>query len=164
VLGTFAIYYREPRRPSADELHLIEASTSLARIAIERRGVTAALRQAEEHLRRLFAASPLPIFELDLDGHFRMWNAAAERVFGWTAEDALDAPKRVVDASNLEMFAELRERVLRGEPITGTKVKRRRKDGTEIVMTLHVAPLFDGDGTVTGLIAVTDVADETSAS
>ncbi|MFA6957801.1 MAG: PAS domain S-box protein [Thermoanaerobaculia bacterium] len=163
VLGTFAVYYREPRHPSADELHLIEASTSLARIAIERRGVTSALRQAEEHLRRLFAASPLPIFELDLDGHFRMWNAAAERVFGWTEQDALDAPKRVVDASNLEMFAELRERVLRGEPITGAKVKRRRKDGTEISMSLHVAPLLDGDGKVTGLIAVTDVAGEPSA-
>jgi PAS domain S-box-containing protein len=157
VLGTFAIYYREPRRPSAKELNVIETSTSLARIAIERRGVTGALRHAEEHLRKLFAASPLPIFELDLEGHFRMWNAAAERVFGWTTEDALDAPKRVVDSSNLEMFEELRERVLRGEVIAGATVKRRRRDGTELPMTLHVAPLLDENGTVTGLIAVTDV-------
>jgi len=157
VLGTFAIYYREPRRPSAEELHIIEASTSLARIAIERHEVTGALRHAEEHLRQLFAASPLPIFELDLEGHFRMWNAAAERVFGWSPHDALEAKTRVVDSSNLEMFAELRERVLRGELIIGEKVKRRRKDGSEIPMTLNVAPLLDGEGNVTGLIAVTDV-------
>jgi hypothetical protein len=60
------------------------------------------------------------------------------------------------------MFAELRERVLRGEPIFGAKVRRRRKDGTEVVMTLHVAPLVGPDGKVSGLIAVTDVGDGTS--
>jgi len=163
VLGTFAANYREPRRPSAEELHIIEASTSLARIAIERLRFTGALSHAEEHLRQVFAASPLPIFELDLEGHFKMWNAAAERVFGWSAQDVLEAPARVVDSSNLEMFAQLRERVLGGELIIGEKVKRRRKDGREIPMILNVAPLLDGDGKVTGLIAVTDVADETSA-
>lgn len=157
VRGTFAVYYHEPRRPSPEDLHAIDVATSLASIAIERREATAALRQAEGHIRQMFAASPLPIFELDLDGHFRMWNAAAERVFGWTAEDAREAPRRIVDASNLEMFAELRERVLRGEQIVGAKVRRRRRDGTEIPLTLHVAPLVDSDGKVSGLIAVTDV-------
>lgn len=163
LLGTFAIYYHERRRPSPDELRIIDLATSLARVAIERRGVSGALRHAEEHLRQLFAASPLPIFELDLDGHFIMWNAAAERVFGWTAADALDAPGRVVDSSNLEMFAELRDRVIRGELIIGATVKRRRRDGTEILITLNVAPLRDDDGTVTGLIAVTDVGNDDRA-
>lgn len=157
VLGTFAIYYREPRSPSSEELHVIDVAASLVRIAIERRDVIGALRHAEEHIRKVFAASPLPIFELDLEGHFLMWNAAAERVFGWKPQDALETRRRVIDASNLEMFNELREHVLRGEPILGAKVKRRRRDGSEIPMTLHVAPLLDAEGKVSGLIAVTDV-------
>ena len=137
---------------------MIELASSLASVAIERRHASSALRGAEEHIRQIFAASPLPIFELDLEGHFRMWNAAAERVFGWTSEDVLAAPNRIVDETNLEEFAELRDRVLRGERIVGAKVHRRRKDGSTISLTLHVAPLVDPDGTVTGLIAVTDAA------
>lgn len=157
LLGTFAIYYRERRRPTPEEIKVIELATSIARIAIERRHAVGALRLAEEHIRQMFAASPLPIFELDLEGHFRMWNAAAERVFGWSSEDVLAAPNRIVDESNLEQFAELRDRVLRGERIVGAKVQRRRRDGSVIPLTLHVAPLVDADGTVTGIIAVTDV-------
>lgn len=157
LLGTFAIYYRERRRPTPAEIRVIELASSLARVAIERRHAGGALRHAEEHIRQVFAASPLPIFELDLEGHFRMWNAAAERVFGWTSEDVLAAPNRIVDETNLEEFAELRDRVLRGERIVGAKVQRRRKDGSVIRLVLHVAPLLAADGTVTGLIAVTDV-------
>jgi len=145
------------RRPSPPEIEVIELATSLARIAIERRHAVGALRQAEEHIRQVFAASPLPIFELDLEGHFRMWNAAAERVFGWTSEDLVAAPERIVDESNLGQFAELRDRVLRGELIIDARVQRRRRDGSVIPLTLHVAPLVDETGKVTGLIAVTDV-------
>ncbi|MGK2858683.1 MAG: PAS domain S-box protein [Thermoanaerobaculia bacterium] len=160
LLGTFAIYYRQRRTPSPAEIEVIELATSLARIAIERRHAVGALRHAEEHIRQVFAASPLPIFELDLDGHFRMWNAAAERVFGWTSDDLAAAPNRIVDESNLEQFAELRDRVLRGELIIDARVRRQRRDGSVIPLTLHVAPLVDETGKVTGLIAVTDVVSD----
>ncbi len=164
LLGTFAIYYRERRRPSPAEIHVIELASALARVAIERRNVLGALRLAEEHIRKVFAASPLPIFELDLDGHFRMWNAAAERVFGWTSADVLAAPNRIVDETNLEQFEELRDRVLRGELVIDAKVRRRRKDGSVIPLTLHVAPLLDETGKVAGIIAVTDTPRSDSTS
>jgi PAS domain S-box-containing protein len=54
LLGTFAIYYREPRRPSPVEIRTIELAAALARVAIERRNVLGALRDAEEHLRKVF--------------------------------------------------------------------------------------------------------------
>src|SRR5437868_895946 len=50
VLGTFAIYYREPRSPTPQELELIEQITHLASIAIERAQAEEALRQAQADL------------------------------------------------------------------------------------------------------------------
>ncbi len=50
VLGTFAMYYREPRSPSAEDLELIEISTHLAGIAIERKRAEEALRRAHDEL------------------------------------------------------------------------------------------------------------------
>src|SRR5712672_334416 len=50
VLGTFAIYYREPRSPTAQEHDLIDQITHLASIAIEREQAEEALRQAQADL------------------------------------------------------------------------------------------------------------------
>jgi signal transduction histidine kinase len=50
VLGTFATYYREPRRPTPQEHMFIEQITHLASIAIEREQAEAALRQAQADL------------------------------------------------------------------------------------------------------------------
>jgi signal transduction histidine kinase len=50
VLGTFAIYYREPRTPTAHEHNIIEQITHLASIAMEREQAEAALRQAQADL------------------------------------------------------------------------------------------------------------------
>jgi signal transduction histidine kinase len=50
VLGTFAIYYREPRTPTAQEHNVIERITHLASIAVEREHAEAALRQAQADL------------------------------------------------------------------------------------------------------------------
>jgi PAS domain S-box-containing protein len=50
VLGTFATYYREPRRPSSQEHNVIERITNLASIAVERKEAEEKLRQSEAHL------------------------------------------------------------------------------------------------------------------
>jgi signal transduction histidine kinase/FixJ family two-component response regulator len=48
VLGTFAIYYREPRSPTSEDLGLIELATHLVRIAVERDRAEQALRTSEQ--------------------------------------------------------------------------------------------------------------------
>ena len=52
VLGTFAIYYREPRRPTPEEHNVIEQITHLASIAVERDEAQAELRASEDALRQ----------------------------------------------------------------------------------------------------------------
>lgn len=51
ILGTFAIYWREPRSPTSEHQKIIEQTTHLAAIAIEHKRTEAALRESEEALR-----------------------------------------------------------------------------------------------------------------
>jgi PAS domain-containing protein len=61
VLGSFAIYYREPRLPSSDELRLIDVAVHLARIAIERWETEQELHLSEERFAKAFKANPQPM-------------------------------------------------------------------------------------------------------
>jgi PAS domain S-box-containing protein len=72
VLGTFAIYWREPRAPSAQQRHQLEQFTHLASIALERDGATGALRRSEERYALAMAASG--------DGHWD-WDIPSDRVY-----------------------------------------------------------------------------------
>jgi PAS domain S-box-containing protein len=58
VLGTFAVYYREPRGPEADHLHMVECATHLAGIAIEREHAEEELHAVENRYRTLVEHLP----------------------------------------------------------------------------------------------------------
>jgi diguanylate cyclase (GGDEF)-like protein/PAS domain S-box-containing protein len=49
VLGTFALYYREPRRPTPEDLALLQVASGLAAVAIEQRGLTDRLAHQAHH-------------------------------------------------------------------------------------------------------------------
>src|SRR5437762_6682320 len=61
VLGTFAMYYYEPRTPTTAEQQLITTATDLAGIAIERRQAEEALRESEERFSKAFHTNPAPL-------------------------------------------------------------------------------------------------------
>jgi PAS domain S-box-containing protein len=82
VLGTFCIYGRETRSPSAQDLGLIEKATHLARVAIERDRAEAALRASEEKYRDLINASPDAICVIDADRKFVLVNPAGVELSG----------------------------------------------------------------------------------
>jgi PAS domain S-box-containing protein len=82
VLGTFCIYGRETRSPSAQDLGLIEKATHLARVAIERDRAEAALRASEEKYRDLINASPDAICVIDADRKHALVNPAGVELSG----------------------------------------------------------------------------------
>jgi PAS domain S-box-containing protein len=82
ILGTFAMYYREPRRPDHADLELITFAAHVAGIAIERSRTVEALRAGEEHFRALVESAPVCIYELDTDGAFLSMNPAGLRHIG----------------------------------------------------------------------------------
>jgi diguanylate cyclase (GGDEF)-like protein len=65
VLGAFAIFQREPRRPSVAHLALIEQASRLAGIAIEQAKAGVALRAGEARFRSLYDHAPVALWEQD---------------------------------------------------------------------------------------------------
>jgi PAS domain-containing protein len=121
ALGTFAIYYREPRHRTPYEDNIIERVTHLASIAIER-------EQAEEAQLRLgaiVASSDDAIISKTLGGIMTSWNAGAQRIFGYTVEEAVGSPITILippDRQDEESL--IIDRVRRGDSVdhfeTGT--------------------------------------------
>src|SRR5438552_12418161 len=87
VLGTFCIYERETRSPSAHDLELIEKATYLARVAIERDRAEADLRTSEQKYRDLINASPDAICVLDADSKCVLVNPAGVELAGRPEEE-----------------------------------------------------------------------------
>jgi diguanylate cyclase (GGDEF)-like protein/PAS domain S-box-containing protein len=123
------------------------------------RRIEASLREANEFLSAIVENAPVAIYTTGLDGSINLWNAAAERTFGFTREQAQGGLAPFVPPEKREEARLLRERVLAGEVITGLELERRRADGTTIVINGSAAPLRDETGRVIGLlVACVDVS------
>jgi len=68
VLGTFCMYYHEPRSPDSQDLELIELATHLVRVAIERDRAAEALRRGEQRLRDVIDTIPTMAWSTLPDG------------------------------------------------------------------------------------------------
>ncbi len=74
VLGTFALYYRDVHRPTAEDKHSIEFVTRTAALIIEHSKAEDLLRQSEERFRFMAETLPLKIFTADAGGKITYFN------------------------------------------------------------------------------------------
>jgi PAS domain S-box-containing protein len=115
----------------------------------------------QHELQALIDSSPLAIVEFGLDRRVRLWNPAAERIFGWPPEEMigrgdlpLAPPSKRVESE--ELFA----RVRAGESVSDFETVRQRKDGTLVDVSIAAAPVRDGSGRVVGnMVAYTDITE-----
>lgn len=75
VLGSFAMYYPDPRPPLDEEVRLVEVAANVAGIAIEHQRAVEALRRSEERNRAILRAIPDWMFILDANGVFIDYHA-----------------------------------------------------------------------------------------
>jgi len=116
-----------------------------------RKAAEAALRDTNVKLQAVIETSPLAIVTLDLEGRVVAWNPAAERMFGWTAAEALTQVLPVVPEAER---AELLDLIRLGQPALGVDKLRLRKDGSLIEVTLWTAPLRDPAGEMGGVMGI----------
>jgi len=88
VLGTFAMYYREPRCPSAFDSQIVTTVTRTAVVAIERVQRIDRLRQQEELFRALNTCSPVGVAMVDIEANCIYTNATCRKICGFTAGEA----------------------------------------------------------------------------
>ena len=117
------------------------------------------------HLAKIVDSSDDAIISKDLNGTILSWNAAAERMFGYTAEEAIGRSIRMIIPSDRQseedfVLAQIRQ----GEAVRHYETIRQRKNGSPIPISLTVSPLYDDDGTVIGASKIArDISDRKDA-
>jgi PAS domain S-box-containing protein len=90
-----------------------------------------------------------------LEGIIRSWNIGAERIYGWTAEEAIGRPlQMVIPPERLDEHPRTLTAVQNGDSLANYETVRLRKDGRKISVSLTDSPVRGEDGTVTGLSSI----------
>jgi PAS domain S-box-containing protein len=119
-----------------------------------------ALPSGEERLNAVIAAAPVAVLEVDLDTCVVRWNAAAERIYGWTAGEVLGRPVPFVPAERQTEFEWLLGRVRAGNAYTGFETVRRRRDGSLVDVEIAAAPVRDESGEIVShMVVFTDITE-----
>jgi PAS domain S-box-containing protein len=120
----------------------------------ERKQFEAALRESQQRLRWLASiveSSDDAIVSKNLDGVITSWNRGAERIFGYTSEEAVGRPiMMIIPHDRQDEERTILTRIRRGERIDHFETMRQRKHGSLIVVSLTVSPVRDGEGKIVG--------------
>jgi PAS domain S-box-containing protein len=105
------------------------------------------------------------IVSKDLNGTITSWNKAAERVFGYTAAEAVGRPINILIPENrTDEEPEILARISRGERIDHYQTVRRRKNGQLIDISLTISPIRDSSGRIIGASKIArDISDQRRA-
>jgi PAS domain S-box-containing protein len=113
-----------------------------------------ARKEAEATSLRLAAiveSSDDAIISKSLDGIITSWNAAAERLFGYRAEEIMGRSiLRLIPEDRHAEEDELLARLRRGEQVVAFETARRTKDGRRLDVSLTISPLRNEQGTIVG--------------
>jgi two-component system sensor histidine kinase VicK len=121
--------------------------------------------QASARLAAIVDSSDDAIVSKTLDGVITSWNRAAERLFGYSAAEAIGQPIFLIipddrKAEEADVLARLRQ----GEKIDHFETVRQAKDGRRIPISLTVSPIRDARGTIVGASKVArDVTERVAA-
>lgn len=108
----------------------------------------------------LIESSPDAIIYADRDGRIRLWNAGAERIFGFSQEEALGQPLDIIIPERLRerhwagyerMMATGQSRYAPGQLLS---VPAHTKSGATLSVEFTIAPVLDAEGRVEGLAAI----------
>lgn len=107
--------------------------------------------EAARKLAAIVDSSEDAIISKTLDGIIQSWNAAAERVFGYTAEEVVGRPITMLfPADRLDEEDRIISRIRAGERVEHFDTVRRRKDGTGVPVSLTISPIKDEKGRIIG--------------
>lgn len=139
------------RRPGKGPIVFATVQDISKRTAMEE-----ALRASEERQRAMIASAPFAMIALDREGHVQSWNAAAERIFGWSEAEVVGQFLPFIDDEYRSEFFALRDRVVAGERIQQVELTRRHRDGHPVEVALSTAPIHDREGKAVAIMAVLD--------
>ena len=162
IFGVLAVHSSHSSLFGRDDLEFLGLLADQIGIAVENSELLHEVRRLTAEERRLGAAarsrlativesSPDAIIGSSMDGLVTDWNPAAERIYGYTADEAIGRNLVVAPADRAAEGPELLGRILGGESVEQFETERIRKDGTRFHVSVGFAPLRDADGTIQGV-------------
>jgi PAS domain S-box-containing protein len=125
---------------------IIGASKIAREIGEQRRTATAAM-----HLAALVRSSDDAIVSKDVNGIVQSWNPAAERLFGYRADEMIgESITKIVPRDRLDEETYVLSRIRAGLSVEHFETVRQRKDGGLVDISLTVSPIRDHSGLITG--------------
>jgi PAS domain S-box-containing protein len=135
------------RRFDAEDLRVMTNLASFASAAYQTYLATNASRQ----FAAIVTSSDDAIISKDLNGIITSWNAGAERLFGYSAEEAVRQPINIlIPPDRNDEEPAILQRLRRGERIDHYETVRRRKDGSTFDISLTISPVKNAAGVVIG--------------
>ena len=102
-------------------------------------------------LAAIVTSSDDAIVSKTLDGIITSWNAGAERLFGYSAAEAVGQPITLIIPPELHYEeANILRQLRNGQPIDHHETVRMRKDGTTVAVSLSISPIKDRQGKIIG--------------
>ncbi|HEY7516645.1 MAG TPA: PAS domain S-box protein, partial [Methylomirabilota bacterium] len=143
--------------PVRDGAGRVVGASKIARDISERRRAEI----AQARLAAIVASSDDVIVSKTLDGIITSWNPTAERVFGWTATEAIGQHiTLIIPPERRPEEDDVLARIRRGERVDHFETVRVTKDGRRIDLSITVSPLRDGAGRVVGASKIArDISD-----
>jgi PAS domain S-box-containing protein len=114
-----------------------------------------AAMESRLQLAAIVESSEDAIWSQDLDGVILSWNAAAERIFGFTEQEAIGQPvTMIVPPERRDIERRILDRVMAGDRIVHDETTKMTKAGTRITVSLTASPLKDASGTLIGVAKI----------
>jgi diguanylate cyclase (GGDEF)-like protein/PAS domain S-box-containing protein len=136
--------------------HLEEANVMLQKEILERRQAQEILMKSEQKLRLHAFQAPLAFIEWDLSFRVVEWNPAAERMFGYSRQEALGrhAKNLIAAVRTCETISVLWPKLLNEKQGTHVTVENRTKARGNIVCEWYYTPLVDPQGSILSVITL----------
>ncbi len=133
----------------------------IGRDMTEHNRLVATERQVKEMLTAVIDASPVAIICIAPDRTVTMWSRAAERIFGYSAAEAVGKPYNLVPKGHAAEFDRLFQTAMSGKTIRDIRVQRLRKDGALIDISLSAAAMYGPEGIRGVAYALSDITEST---
>ncbi len=175
VFGVLALQSSQPSLFGRDDVEFLALLADQISVAVENSQLLEEVRRLTAEERRLGAAarsrlativesSPDAIIGSTMDGLVTDWNPAAERIYGYTADEAIGRNLVVVPPDRAPESPHLLARLRAGETIEPFETERVRKDGTRFNVSLGYGPLRDADGSIQGVATFArDITEQVAA-
>ncbi len=142
------------RQWSAVETEALRAAARTLGAALQRKQTDETLHKADELVKAVVQASPVALTALDCNDKVVMFSPAAEKMFGWTAEEVLGGPLPYVSQAEGDHHRAILNQLIEGQSLDSAELRRQRKDGSWVDFQLSTAPMFDTHGKVIAYLGV----------